>query len=63
MDGWVGGAAGEMKNKAKLSLNLVWAWALAELGNFQSLSRESCTSSKVLSIDLILLRVMNEVPT
>ena len=29
---WLGGAAGEMENKAKLSLNWVWAGALAELG-------------------------------
>ena len=31
----MGGATGEMKNKAKLSLNLNWDWAgaLAELGN------------------------------
>ena len=33
LGGWVGGATGEMKNKAKLGLNLVLAGALAELGN------------------------------
>ena len=30
----MGGAAGEMENKAKLSLSLVWVGASAELGNF-----------------------------
>ena len=33
----VGGAAGEMENKAKLSLNWVWAGALAELGKNKKL--------------------------
>ena len=31
--GWVGVAAGEMKNKATFSLNRVLAGVLAELGN------------------------------
>ena len=35
--GWLGGAAGEMKNKAKLSLGL--SWGLAKLGNNNKLGQ------------------------
>ena len=38
MAGLVGGAAGEMENKAKLSLNWIWAAALAELGNISAVT-------------------------
>ena len=35
LGGWLGGVAGKMKNKAKLSLNRVWAGTLADLGQMK----------------------------
>ena len=56
MGGWLGGAAGEMKNKAKLSLNWVLAGALAELGKY-CLLLDTSIWAVFLTLDIFLLQL------